>query len=121
VLLLSTRLSTIAAGVIGVAVFGIAWLAGVVGSLGAVFGIHAMSTASRISQYLLPTDGLWHGAIYYLEPASMIPRQLAGPSGVQGDPFYASAAPSWPYLAWAAIWLALVLVLSLVSFERREL
>ena len=121
VLLLSTRLSTLAAGVIGVAVFGIAWLAGVVGSLGAVFGIHAMSTASRISQYLLPTDGLWHGAIYYLEPASMIPRQLAGPSGVQGDPFYASAAPSWPYLAWAAIWLALVLVLSLVSFERREL
>ncbi len=120
VLLLSTRLSALAAGVIGVAVFGIAWLAGVVGSLGTVFGIHAMRTASRIGQYLLPTDGLWHGAIYYLEPSSMIPRQLAGP-GVQGDPFYAPAAPSWPYLAWAGVWLALVLVLSLISFERREL
>jgi ABC-type transport system involved in multi-copper enzyme maturation permease subunit len=121
VLLLSTRLSALAAGVIGVAVFGVAWLAGVVGSLGAVFGIHAMRTASQISQYLLPTDGLWHGAIYYLEPSSLIVRQLAGPGGVQGDPFYASAAPSWPYLAWAGIWLVGVLVLSLVSFERREL
>jgi ABC-type transport system involved in multi-copper enzyme maturation permease subunit len=121
VLLLSTRLSALAAGVIGVAVFGVAWLAGVVGSLGAVFGIHAMRTASQISQYLVPTDGLWHGAIYYLEPSSLIVRQLAGPGGVQGDPFYASAAPSWPYLAWAGIWLVGVLVLSLVSFERREL
>jgi ABC-type transport system involved in multi-copper enzyme maturation permease subunit len=121
VLLLSTRLSALAAGVIGVAVFGVAWLAGVVGSLGAVFGIHAMRAASQISQYLVPTDGLWHGAIYYLEPSSLIVRQLAGPGGVQGDPFYASTAPSWPYLAWAGIWLVGVLVLSLVSFERREL
>jgi hypothetical protein len=30
------------------------------------------------------------------------------------------AAPSWPYLTWAGIWLVGVLVLDLVSFERRE-
>ena len=39
----------------------------------------------------------------------------------QGDPFLARAAPGWPYLAWAVIWLLLVLALGLVSFERREL
>lgn len=33
-LLLSTRMSSLAAGVLGIALFGAAWLAGVVGSLG---------------------------------------------------------------------------------------
>jgi ABC-type transport system involved in multi-copper enzyme maturation permease subunit len=121
VLLLSTRLSALAAGVIGVALFGIAWLAGVAGVLGAVFKIHAMHTASEICQYLLPTDGLWHAAIYYLEPSSLLTRELAVPGEVQGNPFYASAAAPWQYLTWTGIWLAGVLVLSLVSFERREL
>ncbi len=121
VLLLSTRLSALAAGVIGVALFGIAWLGGVVGTLGTTFSIHAMRSASQISQYVLPTDGLWHGAIYYLEPSSFITQQLAETPGAQGNPFFALAAPSWPYLAWAGIWLAVVLVLGLISFERREL
>jgi ABC-type transport system involved in multi-copper enzyme maturation permease subunit len=119
VLLLSTRLPAIAAGVVGVALFGIAWLAGVVGSLGATFNVSAMRTASEVSQYLLPTDGLWHAAIYYLEPSSYLARQ--GAAGARGDPFFASAAPSWAYLAWAGIWFLLVLLAGLLSFERREL
>jgi LPXTG-motif cell wall-anchored protein len=40
---------------------------------------------------------------------------------VQGDPFIASSAPAWPYLAWAGLWLLLVLALGLISFQRREL
>ena len=121
VLLLSTRLSSLAAGVIGVALFGVAWLAGVVGSLGAAFHIGAMHTASEISQYVLPTDGLWHGAMYSLEPSSFLAQQLAESPVGQGDPFLAVAGPAWPYLTWTGIWLVLVLILGLVSFERREL
>ena len=120
VLLLSTRLSALAAGVIGVALFGITWLAGVVGSLGTTFHISAMRTAGHIAQYLLPTDGLWHAAIYYLEPPDYVVRQLADGSG-GGDPFFVAAAPSWQYLAWAGIWLILILLAGLTSFERREL
>ena len=121
VLLLSTRLPTLAAGVVGIALFGIAWLGGVVGSLGTAFNIGALHTASVISKYLLPTDGLWHGTIYYLEPSWWVGQQLSGPPQVQGNPFLSNSAPAWPYLAWAGIWLLLVLVLGLVSFERREL
>jgi ABC-type transport system involved in multi-copper enzyme maturation permease subunit len=121
VLLLSTRLSALAAGVIGVALFGIAWLAGVVGALGTAFHIQAMRTAGDVSQYLLPTDGLWHGAIWYLQPSWFLSQRLGETPGAQGNPFMSLAAPSWPYLAWAGIWLVLVLVLDLISFERREL
>jgi ABC-type transport system involved in multi-copper enzyme maturation permease subunit len=119
VLLLSTRLSALAAGVLGVALFGMAWLAGVVGSFGQLLKIPALHTVSVVSEYLLPTDGLWHGAIYYLEPASY----LAFQSGNQdrGDAFFAAGAPAGPYLIWAAVWFALVLVLGMVSFGRREL
>lgn len=120
VLLLSTRLSALAAGVVGVALFGMAWLAGVVGTLGEALHIPAMRTASEVSQYVLPTDGLWHGAIYYLEPSSYLIQQLATKGGAQ-EPFFSPAAPSWPYLSWAAIWLVAILVLGVVSFQRREL
>jgi ABC-type transport system involved in multi-copper enzyme maturation permease subunit len=121
VLLLSTRLSALAAGVIGVSLFGVAWLAGVAGSLGVAFNLRAMHTASEISQYLLPTDGLWRGAIYYLEPTSYVTQQLAQTPVAGGDPFLALAAPTWQYLAWAGIWLLLMLALGMVSFARREL
>jgi len=119
VLLLSTRLSALAAGVVGVALFGMAWLAGVVGVLGDSLHIPAMRTASEVSQFLLPTDGLWHGAIYYLEPSAYLFQQLA--QGGEQDPFFTAAAPSWSYLSWAAIWLVLILALGVISFQRREL
>jgi ABC-type transport system involved in multi-copper enzyme maturation permease subunit len=120
VLLLSTRMSALAAGVVGVALFGITWLAGVVGVLGSAFHIGAMRTASHVAQYLLPTDGLWHAAIYYLEPSSYLLREVAN-EDVRGNPFFAGSAPSGGYLAWAAIWFGLVLAAGLFSFGRREL
>lgn len=119
VLLLSTRLSALAAGVIGVALFGMAWLAGVVGSLGDSLHIPVMRTASDISQFVLPTDGLWHGAIYYLEPSAYLMTQLSQDGGQ--NPFFAAAAPAWSYLTWAGIWLVLILALGVLSFQRREL
>jgi ABC-type transport system involved in multi-copper enzyme maturation permease subunit len=118
-LCLSTRMPMIAAGVIGIAVFGAGWLAGVVGSLGTAFHIAALRTVGQIGRFLLPTDGLWHAAIYYLQPASLITQDLA--EGGQQNPFYAQGAPSLAYLVWVACWFLLVLGAAVVSFERREL
>ena len=121
VLLLSTRLSALATGVAGVALFGSAWLAGVVGALGTTFHVPALRTVGNVARYIVPTDGLWHGAIYYLEPASMIVQRLSGAADSGGNPFFATSPPSWPYLMWAAAWLVAVLAAGVVSFGRREL
>ncbi|MGH9294430.1 MAG: ABC transporter permease, partial [Acidimicrobiales bacterium] len=124
VLLISTRLSTLATGVVGVALFGAAWLAGVVGALGTSFHIGALSTVGQVGRYVLPTDGLWHGAIYYLEPSWFIAQrtaEAAAGSGVSANPFFALGPPSWPYLLWAGVWFLIVLGLGIYSFERREL
>ena len=118
-LFLSTRLSAIASGVISIAIFGAAWLAGVVGTLGTTFNISQLQTVGQVSRYLFPTDGLWDGAIYYLEPQSFLVRTLAGSD--KGNLFFAHSAPSWSYLLWVAVWFAAVLGAGLVSFERRQL
>lgn len=121
VLAISTRLSTLATGVLGVALFGAGWLAGVVGSLGTSLNIPTLTTVGKISRYLLPTDGLWHGAIYYLEPSNLIARHLAGEVGGAGDPFFALSTPSWTYLVYTAFWVIVVFAIGMVSFARREL
>jgi ABC-type transport system involved in multi-copper enzyme maturation permease subunit len=118
-LLLSTMMPVIAAGVIGVAVFGAGWLAGVVGSLGSAFNVAALRTVGQVGRFVLPTDGLWHAAIYYLQPQSLIVQHLA--EGGRGDPFYAQGAPTWPYLLWVVCWFLIVLGAAVTSFERREL
>ena len=119
VLAISTRLSTLATGVLGVALFGAAWLGGVVGALGSAFKIPALRTVGDVVRYLLPTDGLWHGAIYYLEPSGFISQRLAAEVGAGGNPFFALSPPSWPYLLYAAIWFMVVLGVGTLSFARR--
>jgi ABC-type transport system involved in multi-copper enzyme maturation permease subunit len=118
-LFLSTRVPMIAAGVIGVAVFGAGWLAGVVGTLGTAFNLAALRTVGQVGRLLLPTDGLWHAAIYYLQPPSLIAQHLA--EGGDRDPFFAQGAPSGAYLLWVACWFLIVLTAAIASFERREI
>jgi ABC-type transport system involved in multi-copper enzyme maturation permease subunit len=115
-MLLSTRLSALATGVVAVALFGAAWLAGVVGSLGADFHIAALRQVDSVARYVLPTDGLWHGAIYALEPRTILVNAIGHVS-----PFYASGPPSWEYLVYCAVWVIAALSVALVVFERREL
>jgi ABC-type transport system involved in multi-copper enzyme maturation permease subunit len=119
-LCLSTRVPMIATGVIGVAAFGAGWLAGVVGSLGSALNVAALRTIGQVGRLLLPTDGLWHAAIYYLQPSSLVAQHVAE-GGSQRDPFFAQGAPSAPYLLWVACWFLVVLAVGLVSFQRREL
>ena len=120
VLLLSTRLPTLAAGVIGVAVFGIAWLGGVVGTLGVAFHVTALDTAARVMAYVVPTNGLWQAALYHLEPPSYLIQQVATQND-KGDPFFIASGPSPGYLAWAAVWFVVMLGAGVISFGRREL
>ena len=119
-LLFSTRLSAIATGVVAIALFGAAWLAGVVGALGTAFKISSLTTIGSVSRYILPTDGLWRGAIYYLEPQSFVAQRLTNQPN-SGDPFFAQGPPTWTYLVWVGVWFLAVLAAGVFSLERREL
>jgi ABC-type transport system involved in multi-copper enzyme maturation permease subunit len=120
-LLLSTRVAPVTAGIVAMLLFGLAWLAGVVGGIGTALGDPATALAGTIGRILVPSDGLWRGALYSLEPgAVLLAGSKAGP-GLAAFPFFAPAPPPLIYLAWAVIWNLGAFGLAIISLERRDL
>lgn len=118
--LLSTRLSPVAGGAIAVVAYGLAWMAGVLGKIGLAIGTTSLVSVSDAVRYLLPTDALWQGVVYGLEPSFVI-NAVGNEVIVRSSPFFAATPPSPAILAWAGIWLVLVLVLAVHQLRRREL
>jgi ABC-type transport system involved in multi-copper enzyme maturation permease subunit len=119
-LALGTRLPSVAAGAIAVVAFGLAWFAGVLGGVAEAFDATALSGATDLMRIIVPTDGLWRGVVFGLEPPLAV--LLALGRGIQGaNPFFASEPPPLPFLVWSIAWIALVLAAAIVAFRRREL
>src|SRR3982751_4911400 len=71
--LLSTAISPMASGVIAVGLFCTTWVAGVVGGVGASLGNEAVARVGIVSRMLLPTDGLWRGAMHaFQDPSALL-------------------------------------------------
>jgi ABC-type transport system involved in multi-copper enzyme maturation permease subunit len=123
-LLISTRLPSIAGGAIAVVVFGLCWISGVLGGLGLLLKADLLDQVATISRVLFPSDGIWRGAIFALEPQVVI--AVASSSGrssiaLAANPFYAATGLQPAYLAWVGAWFVIVLGLAVASFRRREL
>ena len=114
-LLLSTVISPMASGVVAVGLFGATWVAGVVGGIGVALDNDGVERVGTVSRMLLPTDGLWRGAMHaFQDPAALA---QAGP----GFPFLSDAPLTVAYLAWVAVWVAMVWALATASFLRKDL
>ncbi len=118
--LLSTRLPPIAGGAIAVVAYGLAWLAGVLGKVGVVVGATTLIGISDASHVLLPTDALWQGVVYGLEPSFVI-GAAGGEFVATGSPFFAASGPPPAIVAWSVVWVVLVLGLAVLQLRRREL
>lgn len=119
-LLLSTRLSGMVGGVVALVLFGIAWIGGIVGGIGAAFDNATITHVGTATKLILPTDGLWRGAVYALEPQSLIAAgSQAGPASA-ANPFFATAAAPLSFELYVVGWVALVLGLAVYSFNARE-
>lgn len=120
-LLLSTRLSGITGGVIALVAWLMGWIGGVVGDIGAALQNQAVENVGVISHLLLPTDGLWRGAIYALEPDTFLATMRAAGVAARANPFLAVDPPPVSFLAWVVVWFGLILGLSIWSFRTREI
>lgn len=117
--LLSTAVSPMASGVVTVGLFGATWIAGVVGGIGESLHNDAVARVGPVSQVLLPTDGLWRGAMHaFQDPSALV--ELGGEE-VGAFPFLGVAPLTATYLTWAAAWVAMVWGLAAISFARRDL
>jgi ABC-type transport system involved in multi-copper enzyme maturation permease subunit len=117
--LLSTAVSPMASGVVAVGLFGTTWVAGVVGGIGASLGNEAVERVGTVSRVLLPTDGLWRGAMNALQDPSAL--LFFGDEGGQAFPFLSVAPLSPAYVAWAVVWVAVVWGVAAATFVRRDL
>jgi ABC-type transport system involved in multi-copper enzyme maturation permease subunit len=115
--LLSTVVSPMASGVVAVGLFCATWVAGVIGGVGDALGNDAVARIGTISRMLLPTDGLWRGAMNAFQD----PGLLSQFPTFEGTPFLSMAPLTATYLVWAALWVVLVLGLAAVVFRRRDL
>jgi len=119
-LMLSTRLAGMVGGVIAAILFGIAWMGGIVGGVGAAFNNETISNVGTLTKLILPTDGLWRGAVWSLEPSLVIAAQSQLGPAVAANPFFAAAPPPAAYVVWAVIWIVAILALAIWSFRSRE-
>ena len=121
-LALGSILPSIAAGAIAVVGFGLGWMAGVLAGVAAAFGVGLLGQVAEISRWVFPSDGLWRGVIYGLEPPLVVLLATGNlPRFADANPFYASAPPPLPFVIWSVGWIALVLGVSSWWFERRDL
>jgi ABC-type transport system involved in multi-copper enzyme maturation permease subunit len=117
--LLSTAVSPMASGVVAVGLFGTTWVAGVVGGIGASLGNEAVERVGTVSRVLLPTDGLWRGAMNAFQDPTAL--SLFGDEGGEAFPFLSAAPLTAAYVAWAALWVAMVWGVAAASFARKDL
>jgi ABC-type transport system involved in multi-copper enzyme maturation permease subunit len=117
--LLSTVVSPMASGVVAVGLFGATWVAGVVGGIGESLENESVARVGTISRMILPTDGLWRGAMHaFQDPTALL--EFGGEGG-RAFPFLSAAPPTAVYLAWAGVWVAMVWGLAAASFVRKDL
>ncbi len=121
----STLMPTLANGVIAFTLLGLAWLGGIIEFVGRLLsnapdstGSDAMLNIGTAVSLLIPSDALWRGASFYLEPPSMLAAMGATRTGL---PFFAIAPPSTPLIIWSVGYVAVVLIAAVASFNRRDL
>ena len=118
----SSVLPTLTNGVIMLALFGLAWLGGVVGFIGSIPpGNELLANLGTAVGLLLPADAVWRGASYHvLPPGLLIASSVAG--GADLELPFGSTTPIAPaLLAWAVAYPTLCLGLAVACFRRRDL
>lgn len=117
-LLLASAISPMASGIVAVGLFGATWIAGVIGGAGDALDNASLAQVGEVSRVILPTDGLWRGAMHGFQHRSVI-HEFGG--DMAGFPFLSMGPLAPAYLVWVAVWVALIAGLTAMSFHRRDL
>lgn len=117
---LSSRLSGMTGGLIAIAAWFIAWLTGVLAAIGQIIANASLEHLGLAVRLLIPSDALWRGAVYAMEPAAII--AAGGQNRELGASPFTVLTPVPPAeLVWCVIWVVGIVALTLWSVQRREL
>jgi len=119
-LALSTRLAGMVGGVVALILWGVGWIGGIVGGVGLALQNPTAQHVGTATRLILPTDGMWRGAVWALEPSTVITAVRGAGAAAASNPFFAAEPPEPLYLAWTIVWIALGLGAAVWIFSRRE-
>jgi len=96
-------------------------IGGIVGGVGAALGNDTAMHVGTATRLILPTDGMWRGGVWALEPASIIAAAQSAGAGLASNPFFVANPPEPLYLGWTVAWIVALLGVAVWSFSRREI
>lgn len=108
-----TRLSTLANGVLGFGLYGLAFIGGWIEQIGALVRNETAVNVGIVTSLVMPSEALWKRAAFQMQPPLM--REL----GV--TPFSAASAPSDAMVVYAGLYLLAMLGAALWVFQKRDL
>jgi ABC-type transport system involved in multi-copper enzyme maturation permease subunit len=121
-LALGSVLPALGAGAIAVVAFGIGWMAGVLASVATALGLQSLAAVAEASRWVLPSEGLWRGVVYGLEPpVAALLAQGRSVEGLAANPFFALDPPPATFVAWSIVWVGVVLALAAWRLAKRDL
>ena len=119
---LATRLPALAAGIVAAMLFGLGWIGGILESIGLALGNTRLADAGTIVALVFPSDALWRGALYALQPAAFTAAAAnINGSGTGINPFAVTSPPPQAILWWAFAWTVAVLAAGVALFRTRDL
>lgn len=115
-LLGSSRLPTLANGVLCMAIYGVSFVGGLIEQIGSMIPNQIMVNIGIISSLLLPVDAIHRKAISILTPTGL---QLTLAQG--GGGFGSSATPSAWMVGYAVVFVAAMVLAAILALGRRDL
>lgn len=109
-----TRLSTLANGALAFMLFGIAFIGGWVEQIGAILRNETAVDVGIITSLIMPTEILWKKASALFEPGLVTGFEFAGP-------FSVSSQPSDLMIAYAVMYIFILMLFAMWLFSTRDL
>lgn len=109
-----TRLSTLANGALAFMLFGIAFIGGWVEQIGAILRNETAVDVGILTSLIMPTEILWKKASALFEPGLVTGFEFAGP-------FSVSSQPSNLMIAYAVVYIFILMLLATWLFSTRDL
>lgn len=112
-MLCSSRFSALATGGVVFGLYGLGFIGGWIEQIGAVLQSQTAVQVGILTSLIIPSESLWRRAAYEMQ------SPLSGLLGI--SPFGATSVPSLLMVAYAVVYLLVILALTVRVFQKRDL